>query len=228
MNKDVLKPNKLSAEREAATLAALAVQILPRMELPQDWQSKHPHTLESKLLEDLKPTGGCKLLSLYEIVANAAVKRARIVLEAARGEKMTLNEQLQALALRTRNEQDGQWAAQRFAELSPTGKPFLLSHLLKKVLPSKTSTKVVNAFVNDFQLKHKFPATIQNADGVLAPHRAAKAHWKKRKDALRKNVQRDSGVKGAKMKEKLVKQELGVYAGTMGTTGAEYKKSDFD
>ncbi|MFZ4767858.1 MAG: hypothetical protein ACOYMN_23160 [Roseimicrobium sp.] len=70
----------------ALSLSSLAAQLIGPMRLPEGWEAEHPDTLAATLGRDTVPfaTGWA---SPFEIVAEAAVARARILLDAASGLK---------------------------------------------------------------------------------------------------------------------------------------------
>lgn len=85
---------------EQLAIANLAVQMLPKIELPKKWQTMEPHLLARRLSEattrfpEIKQEGGAafpirsleeKDLTPFEAVAEEAVTRARILLDSACG-----------------------------------------------------------------------------------------------------------------------------------------------
>jgi len=91
---DTLNPEQIA-------IANLAVQMLPKIELPNDWQTKDPIELlkivrqstdvnEPILMKDgsVFPVRSSleKSLTAFEVVADEAVTRARIIMDSVRGE----------------------------------------------------------------------------------------------------------------------------------------------
>ena len=84
---------KKAEEPSPLDVATLAARFLPRIELPNDWQSQHPETLKAELARPTgtpfphnpqhRPDPGWRLQ--WEVVCEEAVKRARILLDAAAG-----------------------------------------------------------------------------------------------------------------------------------------------
>ena len=85
---------------EHLAIANLAVQMLPKIELPKDWETKDPIELlrfvrrSTEFSEPILMPGGAtfpihsseqKGLTAFEVLADEAVTRARIVLDSARG-----------------------------------------------------------------------------------------------------------------------------------------------
>lgn len=76
-----------------AEVATLAARFLPPIELPADWQESHPETLKRSLGKptvtpfphspEYRPNPGLRLP--WEVLCEEAVKRARMLLEAAAG-----------------------------------------------------------------------------------------------------------------------------------------------
>lgn len=208
MKEETSQPIKLSTESEAATIAALAVQMLTPIELPTGWDSMTHQTLLDALTKKTLPDPTFPgIPSAFETIAEEAVSRAKILMRAARGEKRPEREDFEKLVLSKKNqgpkERKGREECEAlFYQLSPQGTELPLSKALDQALPGRTSPKVKSAFTTHYQKAHPNARKTVNSDDFEWHLLTAKTHWNEHKNAIQKSVQRAAGRKGANKESK--------------------------
>lgn len=181
------------------TVAGIASQLMPPMELPARWKELATAYLAEELRKDILPSAP-SLPSRFEVMAEAAVARARILLDVAAGIKRP--ERI-LLEQKTAERQEAHEKKQKtrtdlskiFAKLSPAGTPLLLDAVITAALPRRTSAKMRDAFIRRVREKRINDEHVSRED-FPKYYSDAKAMWDEDSSALRKSLSRAAGKKG--------------------------------
>jgi hypothetical protein len=226
------KPNESESDESPATIdespatiAMLAARFLPPIKLPDDWESLHPEVLQHSLAVPTgtpfphnagwRPEPGLRLQ--WEVVCEEAVKRARMLLDAAAGK---VRPEVAAWDSATAGA-PAEWQAQDLAaeelreefDKLAEGEPSLtVQRVLKYCMPGVKAASAMRYFMRYLRESPAPHDAAKDSDGnVIIPDQSGRMvdRWEfplfvtgflkayeERKDAWYKAFQRESGKEG--------------------------------